>query len=256
MDDLNFNFRMNHDTSSAILEQYLQHVKRSATPPQSAYLLWLEGFHAKVIAKEITSPKQEPEPEPDTVEFEDFDITLDDDIKQEINNVLPIIEEVVAQRKSRGASTCEYCGKHYSTRYDLKNHIERRHLKIFKFQCDICEKKFFRNYEVTAHKKRVHFTKRRKLRGSNVTSYKYKREKQSCPYCSKFIDKTEMNLHIQRHLNIKPFKCDKCVRAFVRVADLNFHIKNHHEVSKEPYICSYCEKSFNRLTIYKSHVLK
>lgn len=40
------------------------------------------------------------------------------------------------------ALNCNACGKHFSTKYNLRKHVEALHLKLKPFACPLCAKRF------------------------------------------------------------------------------------------------------------------
>lgn len=55
---------------------------------------------------------------------------------------------------------CNYCDKIYQRNTKLQVHIRRNHTGERPFACDLCptEVRFYQNWELTAHKKKVHWT--------------------------------------------------------------------------------------------------
>ena len=81
---------------------------------------------------------------------------------------------------------CELCNKTYKTNGHLKDHIEIQHMKIRRFECQICQSKFGRRSTLIAHM-RTH---------TGEKDYK-------CPIegCEKrFAEKGNMSMHYKRHM--------------------------------------------------------
>ena len=81
---------------------------------------------------------------------------------------------------------CDQCNKTYKTNGHLKDHIEIQHMKIRRFECQICESKFGRRSTLIAHM-RTH---------TGEKDYK-------CPIegCEKrFAEKGNMSMHYKRHM--------------------------------------------------------
>ena len=82
---------------------------------------------------------------------------------------------------------CNQCNKSYKTNGHLKDHIQIQHLKIKKFICEICQKKFGRISTLKSHIK-IH---------TGEKNYKCLIEG-----CNKyFAEKGNMEIHYKRHLN-------------------------------------------------------
>ena len=54
------------------------------------------------------------------------------------------------------AYKCDTCGKCYSTKSILTQHIKSIHTKENEYKCDVCEKVFFRPCKFLQHVKAVH----------------------------------------------------------------------------------------------------
>lgn len=83
-----------------------------------------------------------------------------------------------------------------------------------------------------------------KLRGSGGSK--------PCPICGMILSSTyNLTLHLRRHNNEKPFKCDKCPAAFTLRYELSSHAAVHSKV--RPFICKFCGKGFKNVGSLRTH---
>nr|CAD7443319.1 unnamed protein product [Timema bartmani] len=137
---------------------------------------------------------------------------------------------------------CGFCGLCISNRVNLKHHIATHNIsRERKYSCDLCEKKFFYRYNLTAHIP-VHFEDR---------PFK-------CTSCDKaFKWKKNLDLHLKTHLiitdesnnvGLKSIKsktpqllCQICGKTLLSKMSLYMHMKRHEGNLK--FICEICGKT-------------
>ncbi|XP_077109352.1 uncharacterized protein LOC143765974 isoform X2 [Ranitomeya variabilis] len=79
-------------------------------------------------------------------------------------------------------------------------------------------------------------------------------DRHKCKICEKtFASATELRLHINVHLGIKPHKCRECAMAYRTPADLLRHTRSVHDLEK-PFQCCYCDYSSVEATRMKIHI--
>ena len=164
---------------------------------------------------------------------------------------------------------CDDCGMSFVSKSDLKRHQITRHTKDFPFKCENCGMGFLNckksNYE-------IHVAKCGKL--------------YTCDECGKvFNKKSNFQVHMKRHSQIKDFSCMICGKAFYAKRALVDHTeKNHPECMSQfeveqcdicpetfttkakmwlhkidchgfdfPYRCTKCNEGFVRMDLKKGH---
>ncbi|XP_045783427.1 zinc finger protein 99-like isoform X3 [Maniola jurtina] len=112
---------------------------------------------------------------------------------------------------------CEQCGKSFTNRYLLKDHM-LQHSGKKEFQCDVCKKSFFLKFHLVTHLK---------THSEDQPTYE-------CPVCQKkFVNKANCNRHIWTHKDHKPHKCQACDKTYVNSSTLRSHVEHVH--LKKPY---------------------
>ncbi|KPJ04908.1 Zinc finger protein 845 [Papilio xuthus] len=140
---------------------------------------------------------------------------------------------------------CKECGKAFQSPSQLKAH-SLKHSSEKRFYCVECDKSFKSENILKQHLK---------LTARHITPSELRFP---CTQCDRrFSIKRDLERHMNRiHLNIKPYKCDLCEKAFNNSWCMKKHRKMTHEGYKRPYIfpCTMCDKIFDRKSILKSHI--
>ena len=155
-----------------------------------------------------------------------------DDLKKE-----PIIPR---KRPSQNSEyKCTFCGKNYSTKGNLNNHLSSIHLnnKPFKCQFPNCNKSYINQSSLNLHY-RSH---------TGIRPF-------ICKICGKnFIEKGNLRIHLNSHSNDKPFKCQFCEKSYKIKSHLIEHINISHLKLKK-FKCNLCNSSFGRKSTLNSHM--
>ncbi|XP_066443785.1 oocyte zinc finger protein XlCOF28-like isoform X2 [Eleutherodactylus coqui] len=79
-------------------------------------------------------------------------------------------------------------------------------------------------------------------------------DKYKCKLCEKpFACATELRIHMNVHLGIKPHKCSQCDMAYSTAADLLRHTRSVHSLEK-PFQCCYCAYTSAEASRMKIHI--
>ncbi|XP_075219400.1 uncharacterized protein LOC142323523 [Lycorma delicatula] len=112
---------------------------------------------------------------------------------------------------------CEYCNKIYSSSSLLQAHINRDHLKQRPHKCSVCQKSFFKKYDLKIHF-RTHTNERPYI----------------CGTCGRgFGHVSHLIRHERIHSGQRPYQCSSCPASFIQSTSLASHQKQHH-TNKDP----------------------
>ncbi|XP_055631146.1 histone-lysine N-methyltransferase MECOM-like [Toxorhynchites rutilus septentrionalis] len=136
---------------------------------------------------------------------------------------------------------CDTCGKTFSTNGILKKHKYSHAPDETPFVCTICSKKF-----CTSDKLRIHT-----MRHEGVKNHK-------CPFCG--MRKTTM-YEVKKHINnvhtkdrvTRTYPCDICPSVFSNSGNLNRHVNIVH-LEMKPFVCTVCERAFGKSDHLKRHM--
>ncbi|KAL7010939.1 hypothetical protein ACKWTF_014019 [Chironomus riparius] len=160
-----------------------------------------------------------------------------DDTKLEIE----IQEKKIEDENGRTYFVCDYCGKHITTAFSLKEHILTQHTELErKYACD--HEGCGRSY-VTQSRLRIH-------------QLTHKDDKKAvCPVCGALLySKKGLREHIASvHTKIKKYFCDKCEYSGTLKSRIRSHVKVHIEKENRRnhacHLCGFvsiCPKSLKR----------
>ena len=127
--------------------------------------------------------------------------------------------------EGQNENKCRSCGKLFSSKSNLKNHLNKVHKAIF-HKCNYCDNSYIEPFELEAHVKSCH-------------TYE-------CDYCEKSFSSKQI---LKEHENIHTTKCDYCDKRYFESSDLIAHMQSVHY-----NVCDYCGKSFSSKTILKQHI--
>nr|CAD7589754.1 unnamed protein product [Timema genevievae] len=124
---------------------------------------------------------------------------------------------------------CKKCGMTFTYKSNLRSHW-LRHLGLRLFKCETCGKNFNQNSNLTRHKM-IH---------EEEILFK-------CRWCAKTI---HLTIHSGETL-VKSFKCEECGKAFLTKSNLNIHSISHNGLKL--HSCELCGKFFKYKSYLKNH---
>ncbi|KAL0808296.1 hypothetical protein ABMA28_012789 [Loxostege sticticalis] len=135
--------------------------------------------------------------------------------------------------------TCDYCGKTYHSRPQLKNHIIWIHMDIRPHQCQWCQKRFYTPARLAEHT--VVHTRERNF---------------ECDICgAKLVSRMAAVYHKRRHTGEKPYHCEECGESFISASRRSEHAKRRH--GKGQFVkCMHCSAAFVRGYELRKHMEK
>ncbi|XP_059612676.1 zinc finger protein 585B-like [Phlebotomus argentipes] len=165
---------------------------------------------------------------------------------------------------------CKVCGELMATLTDqLRHKTMHQNKEEYKFECDICHKRFARGPSVTLHKEKIHsggplkclncpesFTKPVYLLGHALE--KHGDDKPfGCTLCSYRSNRQyHVDIHFRSHSLDMQLHCDVCGRFFTNMSNFNTHKKEHENnpADVDYRTCKVCGKVFARRTYLNKHM--
>lgn len=146
-------------------------------------------------------------------------------------------------RSCKPLLSCTECRATFKTAKRLKCH-KKTHVKCYRFVCHVCDHRFKFPHLLKQHLIKVH-AQFPNSKNSNGSVDKLTVEKQvqfHCNYCKCAYNSVgSLAQHMsKKHPTIKPFKCDKCDKAFVVEEHFKIHINRHNGIKN--FKCEHCDK--------------
>ena len=180
---------------------------------------------------------------------------------------------------------CEYCGKRFTTNFNMKRHFEGHFdrgktkapaiasskveddpLKIHK--CEQCGKGFRKRCNLARHEK-IHTDAACEICGKTFTTWanlkvhigSHKAKSYPCKFCGKVLSRKYARWHMNSTCpknkaipsNLKKYKCPDCNLSFFYPGDRKKHVAEVHEAIKK-YVCDVCGKAFSRGGNLQRHI--
>lgn len=141
---------------------------------------------------------------------------------------------------------CDFCGKKFSTKNFLRNHLMihvSKYVRELKFRCGECEKYFATNSLLCSHRLYAH-------------SIRDTREL-TCHICKKQLKtKSCLKMHIESvHAKITQSSCDICNKVYSTKYERDKHFKLNHtdDSDREYFVCQSCGKLFRTAELLRKH---
>ena len=150
---------------------------------------------------------------------------------------------------------CSTCGKEFSGKVNLLNHMKYVHSETRAYSCIVCDSKFKQKRDMRVHVLNVHGANISKAHYGNVEN----QEDFLCDVCdSSFKYKKNLNHHIRsKHEtsnDAHKVQCDICSLNFTEEKCLHAHKKLKHTLDIETFPCPVCGKIFNQEWNMKRHI--
>ncbi|XP_039262536.2 uncharacterized protein LOC120338691 [Styela clava] len=160
---------------------------------------------------------------------------------------------------------CKKCGKIFSVRTSLEQHLKLFHGESKPYECHQCKMKFIRKVDLNkhylvhqvkaAHKCNVCGKKFSKINAlTNHLSIHKELKEFNCEVCQrKFKTHSALKRHFHTHTDSKDYECKICKRKFLWPWHLKSHIRTHS--GAKDYKCEICQKNFTKPSDVKRHML-
>lgn len=132
--------------------------------------------------------------------------------------------QVVSKIETGKSYQCSDCKKIFSSRCNLKRHVNVVHLGIKKYSCLKCFKKFGQQRQLMHHLATIHNKNHKKNKKPN--------------------EKKEVEKQSTNNKKNDAFICEKCGKSFSQKGNLKRHEKSHARIKE--YRCEICKKDFSQ----------
>ncbi|XP_023941507.2 zinc finger protein 91 isoform X2 [Bicyclus anynana] len=137
--------------------------------------------------------------------------------------------------KNEDVQTCSFCQKACSNENELSLHVNKVHLQMKPYSCDMCDRQFYTETNLSSHKK-LH----------SLFS------KENCAFCRKtFKCRKDLVVHVRKHIGMKPHVCPVCRQTFYSDGNLKKHMRIFHGGI---YSCRLCRSVLPSQLELKSHI--
>lgn len=162
--------------------------------------------------------------------------------------------------------TCEVCGSKFRRKAQLQTHMVT-HTGLTPHECETCGKRFSLKYNLEAHVKRHQNKEVEKVQkdAAEKRTWKYyvrvensgSKHHVTCETCGKTVHKREIEGHVNKHLDRRPYSCDVpgCTLAFYGLRGIKEHKMVVHSDKILRYDCSICNRSIKGAGTFKRHVM-
>ncbi|XP_059054586.1 zinc finger protein 62-like isoform X2 [Achroia grisella] len=139
--------------------------------------------------------------------------------------------------KENNIQTCSFCEKECSNDNSLSVHVNKVHLQIKPYSCDMCNRQFYTETNLNCHQK-VH----------SLFSI------ETCQVCNRVLkSRKSLVIHVRKHIGAKPHSCQICRQSFYSQNKLTAHMRVLHGGK---YCCKQCKTVFINKSDLRDHVSK
>ena len=144
---------------------------------------------------------------------------------------------------------CNFCSLTFTTSQILLRHFGRKHEDNGIFKCEMCDKQFINNTNLSNHCQNLHQVMKTQI--GNIPD--------------KFYE--NVTVKIENDQKIKDYKCNSCDEIWKTFQELKLHKKQVHQTPKKIYKnethlkcddqnlkCKMCEKTFKYMISFKKHL--
>ncbi|XP_068215374.1 zinc finger protein 665-like [Palaemon carinicauda] len=176
------------------------------------------------------------------------------------------LDRHVVKHTKEKAFVCDMCGKQYSQKQNLRDHISRYHSEEdsssrYPYSCEYC-KRMYRNEN--------NLTKHLESQGGKCNTcgevlpcsgllfrHKKNHASSSCEYCAKtFQSKSALQIHVNIKHKDKGLQCSMCPKKFLFPSYLKLHFANAHSQCTPQYKCQECGFCAVTESYLKSHMTR
>ncbi|XP_052747789.1 PR domain zinc finger protein 5-like isoform X2 [Galleria mellonella] len=147
-------------------------------------------------------------------------------------------KKLVKPKKNLKVVKCDWCGHMVTRKGELESHVNRFHLKIKPYECNICKKTFCGKERLKEH-----------IQTHSTEHTRY------CTICGKkYANRVCLKMHLRLHSGVTPYECDICGEKFRSSSIMNTHkIKKHTE---KTICCPLCDTMFYLAREMRNHFKK
>ena len=138
--------------------------------------------------------------------------------------------------------TCPSCEKTFAEAKRLNLHRKLCHESGTKHVCSFCNKSFTVLSNLRRHRRSAHLNQSQRIKGA------------ACHFCDyKCRDQFQLNIHLRRHTQDRPFACQQCQKSFASQADCGRH--SHCCRGLPRNVCPTCHQAFKNIQLLNHHHL-
>ncbi|XP_030052522.1 zinc finger and BTB domain-containing protein 39 [Microcaecilia unicolor] len=172
---------------------------------------------------------------------------------------LQLIRQHAREHVDLQTGNCKVCKTHFHDHSSRVTHV-LSHVGIFLFSCDMCETKFFTQWQLALHRKEGVSDHNVVVRPSDplpgeINSFNGGTSTElTCAACRKmlFRDFHTLRGHILEHVNLKAQACGVCDRRHPNLCSLMWHTLSHMDISV--FSCAACASSFLDRGLLEKHL--